>query len=158
MMRHLKLSLWFWIPFGLMTLGCSSGLQHLLAGLAIDEALDSAQPQPDDGMDGSAGHDGLNCWDLNGDGLFDAEEDTDGDGQATVYDCRGGDGNDGETGLQGPVGEPGRPGVQGVRGPQGIPGPIGPAGADGAPGTDDVDDDGPPFGGGPDGVHRNDDR
>lgn len=134
MQRQLKLSLWFWIPFGLIATGCSSGLQHLLAGLAVEEVLD---PQPEDG---------LSCWDLNGDGVFDADEDMDGDGEATAYDCRGAQGEPGINGLNGIDGENGDDGI-GVPGP---PGAIGPAGPEAPPPPAPIeDDDGPPFGRGP---------
>lgn len=42
------------------------------------------------------------CWDLNGNGLPDADEDVNGDGEADVLDCRG---------PQGPAGANGRDGV-----------------------------------------------
>ena len=41
-----------------------------------------------DGQDGQPGADGINCWDLNGDGIQDPTEDTDGDGAIDVFDCR----------------------------------------------------------------------
>lgn len=41
------------------------------------------------GPTGPAGISGQSCWDLDGDGIADAEEDTNGDGQVNVYDCRG---------------------------------------------------------------------
>lgn len=60
------------------------------------------------GRDGKPGADGLSCWDLNNNGVFDeAQEDIDLDRKGTVLDCRGRDGQDGE---QGPEGERGPPG------------------------------------------------
>lgn len=46
-----------------------------------------------DGADGASGSDGLNCWDLNGNGVFDvATEDVNGNGEPDIEDCRGADG------------------------------------------------------------------
>ncbi len=47
-----------------------------------------------DGQDGIDGASGLNCWDANANGIFDASEDLDLDGAATAADCRGADGQD----------------------------------------------------------------
>jgi len=41
------------------------------------------------GPAGPAGADGLSCWDLDGDGVADPEEDINGDGQYTAADCSG---------------------------------------------------------------------
>ncbi len=59
-----------------------------------------------DGMIGDAlpGSDGVNCWDLNGNGLGDPEEDANGDGAFDVLDCAG------------EPGSPGRDGSNDVRG------------------------------------------
>jgi len=76
-----------------------------------------------DGYDGEDGEDGISCWDLNGNGQgdFQAEaphwchyapwkpicqvveftEDTNGDGQIDVLDCRGENGQNGEDGYDG---------------------------------------------------------
>lgn len=92
------------------------------------------------GPTGPAGISGQSCWDLDGDGIGDPAEDTNGDGQVNVYDCRGtagvncwdldGDGvkdaaedtnSDGSVDVldcQGPPGEgvsvPGAPGAPGI--------------------------------------------
>lgn len=61
------------------------------AGTPGDDGEDGAPG--DDGEDGASGtdgvdgEDGLSCWDLDGDGFFDPDEDLDGDGSATVGDC-----------------------------------------------------------------------
>jgi len=47
-----------------------------------------------DGEGGEDGSDGVPCWDLDGDGVPDPEEDTNGDGVVDVDDCR----NDGSSG------------------------------------------------------------
>lgn len=65
-----------------------------------------------DGVDGQDGASGLNCWDVNGNGLTDPTEDRNADGVVNVLDCQG---------AQGPAG------------------PQGPAGADGSDGTDGTD-------------------
>jgi hypothetical protein len=71
------------------------------------------------GPAGPAGTNGLACWDLSGDGIQDAVEDTNQDGRWDATDCKG------EQGLQGIQG------VQGEQGPQGDPGPQGPPGEPG---------------------------
>src|SRR3990172_5117426 len=40
-------------------------------------------------VQGPPGPAGLNCWDLNGNGVPDPGEDTNGDGVVDVWDCRG---------------------------------------------------------------------
>lgn len=62
---------------------------------------------------------GLKCWDLDGDGVKDPEEDKNGDGKVDALDCKG---------PKGDKGDKGDPGPQGERGPQG---PAGPSGRDG---------------------------
>ena len=47
------------------------------------------------------GEDGLNCWDLDGDGTKDASEDTNNDGQWNALDCKGPKGDNGDDGLAG---------------------------------------------------------
>lgn len=80
--------------------------------------------------------DGLNCWDINTNGLCDlGSEDTDGSGACNVLDCRGPQGEPGPAGgPPGPPGPEGPIGNTGLQGPVGPPGPPGPAGADGAQG------------------------
>ena len=75
--------------------------------------------------------DGINCWDLNGNGINDPAEDVNMDGMFNALDCQGEDGMDGAQGPQGPEGPQGPAGPQGPEGPTG---PQGPAGNDGAPG------------------------
>ena len=53
------------------------------------------------GADGPPGADGLNCWDLDGDGIRDPDEDVNLDGNVDAQDCRG------PQGEQGPQGDPG---------------------------------------------------
>lgn len=75
-----------------------------------------------DGMDGNTGlagtsgedgSDGLSCWDLNGNGLAETQEDLNADGVVDVFDCQG------STGPSGPTGETGTPGLPGPEGPVG---------------------------------------
>ena len=56
---------------------------------------------------GGGGADGLNCWDLDGDGVEDPSEDTNGDGSWDALDCQGADGATGPAGADGADGDPG---------------------------------------------------
>ncbi len=78
---------------------------------------------PDGGGPQLAG--GAVCWDLNGNGVGDPDEDVNADGLFDRVDCVG------ATGETGPAGEPGAPGDPGSDGQAGPSGPAGPAGADG---------------------------
>lgn len=71
---------------------------------------------------------GINCWDLNGNGINDPNEDINGDGLFNTLDCIG------ATGAQGPAGPAGAAGATGPAGPAGPTGLTGPAGATGATG------------------------
>lgn len=53
------------------------------------------------GVDGADGTDGISCWDLNGNGTGDAEEDINNDGNFDALDCQGADGQDGQDGQNG---------------------------------------------------------
>ena len=72
-------------------------------------------PGPGGGPQGPPGLPGVNCWDTNGNGIADAAEDTNGDGQVTAADCQGQDGVRGPQGPQGPQGAPGAPGQPGLQ-------------------------------------------
>ena len=66
------------------------------------------------GQDGAAGTNGVRCWDLNGNGMADDNEDRNNDGFVTVLDCAGSDGADGsDGGGRGPRGAPGADGQDG---------------------------------------------
>lgn len=52
-----------------------------------------------DGADGADGADGISCWDLNGNGAGDAEEDVNNDGNFDALDCQGADGVDGNSNV-----------------------------------------------------------
>jgi hypothetical protein len=68
-------------------------------------------PAGNPGPQGEPGLDGMNCWDINGNGIADPAEDRNGDGQVDVLDCEG---EQGIQGIQGPEGE------QGVQGNPGL--------------------------------------
>ncbi|MEC7769546.1 MAG: hypothetical protein VX798_00080 [Bacteroidota bacterium] len=53
------------------------------------------------GADGSDGTDGISCWDLNGNGVGDADEDINDDGNFDALDCQGADGANGVNGSDG---------------------------------------------------------
>ena len=66
---------------------------------------------------GTGGADGLDCWDLNGNGTGDPNEDINGDGKFDAEDCqgpKGDDGDKGEKGDDGPKGDQGDPGPPGT--------------------------------------------
>ncbi|WP_164732878.1 hypothetical protein [Flagellimonas marinaquae] len=65
------------------------------------------------GTDGADGADGISCWDLNGNGVGDAEEDVNNDGNFDAMDCQGADGADGVDGVDGADGADGADGVDG---------------------------------------------
>ena len=97
----------------------------------------------DPGVLGPQGPHGLDCWDINEDGLCDlATEDLNHDGFCTVLDCvgprgaEGAQGNPGHDGVPGPPGAAGPPGHDGTPGPQGPKGDNGPQGPAGNPGGD----------------------
>ncbi len=89
----------------------------------------------------SPGIDGINCWDLNENGILDPTEDIVNDGVGNSLDCQG---------LAGPIGPQGPPGVDGVDGAVGAQGPPGASGADGIDGADGTQ--GPPGADGADGI------
>ncbi|MEZ4619704.1 MAG: hypothetical protein R2867_29950 [Caldilineaceae bacterium] len=60
-------------------------------------------PQGEPGPQGVAG---VACWDRNGNGVADDDEDINGDGRVDVLDCAGPVGPQGEQGPQGPAGLP----------------------------------------------------
>ncbi|MBO0342224.1 MAG: hypothetical protein ACTHOM_04415 [Allomuricauda sp.] len=53
------------------------------------------------GGDGADGTDGISCWDLNGNGVGDADEDINDDGNFDALDCQGADGTNGVNGSDG---------------------------------------------------------
>jgi hypothetical protein len=89
-------------------------------------------PQGPQGPAGPGG--GLNCWDTDGDGNQDANEDVNNDGIWNALDCRGEDGAAGPAGSVGPQGPIGLTGAAGPAGAQGAAGVAGPAGAQGVAG------------------------
>lgn len=66
----------------------------------------------------------LACWDLNGNGIADGNEDTNGDGSVNVLDCRGAAGVDGANGPSGADGRDGAAGQNGADGQDGADAPI----------------------------------
>ena len=106
-----------------------------------------------DGADGANGDDGIDCWDTNGNGEADEDEDANGDGEINAADCAGADGEDGVSGADGEDGVPGadgEDGAPGADGEDGAPGADGEDGEDGAPGADG--EDGAPGADGEDGA------
>ncbi len=90
------------------------------------------------GSTGTNGANGISCWDLDADGVNDANEDINLDGSFNSLDCKGATGAQGIQGVAGTNGATGAQGIQGVAGTtgaQGIQGVAGPAGAAGATGS-----------------------
>lgn len=77
---------------------------------------------------------GLACWDLNGNGIEDPNEDINQDSLWNALDCQGAQGITGVTGPVGPAGPVGLTGATGPQGIQGNPGVAGPTGLTGATG------------------------
>ena len=73
--------------------------------------IDGIGLEAEAGQDGVDGADGLNCWDLNGNGVADPEEDTNGDSVVSALDCQGEDGVDGSDGADGQDGTDGANGL-----------------------------------------------
>jgi hypothetical protein len=79
-----------------LTLGCSGKTENAVSSPGEDGAAGEGGEEGapgEDGEDGAAGEDGedgadgLPCWDLNGDGEPNPEEDINGDGAVDVEDC-----------------------------------------------------------------------
>lgn len=83
------------------------------------------------GPTGNMGSNGLACWDLNGNGVGDPNEDINGDSKFDALDCKGDTGSAGPTGPQGIQGPIGATGLTGATGPVGPTGPTGPQGSPG---------------------------
>jgi hypothetical protein len=71
------------------TLGCSGKTENAVSSPGEDGAAGEGGEEGAPGEDGEDGADGLPCWDLNGDGEPNPEEDTNGDGVVDIEDCRG---------------------------------------------------------------------
>ncbi len=97
----------------------------LAVGVAV-AALLAAGCEGSEGTTGAAGTDGaagISCWDLNENGACDADtEDTDGDGECSVTDCAGAEGDPGKDGKDGDPGKDGEAGKDGTAGTDGAAG------------------------------------
>ncbi len=126
------------VPYVMFAQDAGSAMLPGRQGLAGDPGPQGAQgPQGPQGPVGLSSTTGINCWDLNGNGVQDPSEDTNGDGLYNINDCagvqgfQGPQGPIGPQGPQGPQGEPG--GEKGDRGPKGPDGPQGPTEGDPGP-------------------------
>jgi len=86
-----------------------------LPGVAGGDGADGA-----DGLEGLRGRDGLNCWDLNANGVGDPAEDLNGDRVVNAFDCRGANRADGADGQDGVAGDAGADGTDGQPGNNGL--------------------------------------
>jgi len=103
--------------------------------IGLTGAAGATGPQGPIGLTGPAGTIGISCWDINGNGINDPSEDTNGDGTFNTTDCTVGIvGPQGPAGPQGPIGLTGPAGLAGATGATGPQGPIGSTGATGATG------------------------
>ena len=62
---------------------CAVALLLSLGGCSGDDGDDG-----EDGLAGAPGADGVSCWDLNENGVADADEDINNDGVVDVLDCQ----------------------------------------------------------------------
>ncbi len=109
----------------------ASGTIHMVAP---DQMCGNNEQRVAWNSEGPQGPAGLTCWDLNGNGWADPEEDVNQDAAWDVWDCIGPAGPQGEAGLAGPAGPQGEPGATGATGPAGAQGDVGPAGPQGETG------------------------
>ena len=132
------------VPYAFTALEAGNGIPGPNGANGLNGAQGPQGPQGAQGPPGPPGS-GADCWDTNGNGIPDSNEDTNGDGVFDENDCIGPAGAQGPQGPKGPQGEPGpqgaNVGAQGPRGPQGprgddYVGPPGIAGIDGPPGID----------------------
>jgi hypothetical protein len=97
-------------------LGVEDYQRDVISGLLAAALLGQSLANSGDGTgapaDGRDGADGLNCWDLNGNGAPDAAEDANGDGAFDALDCQGTDGADGDAGSDGADGANGSAGLR----------------------------------------------
>ncbi|MBU0640199.1 MAG: tail fiber domain-containing protein [Planctomycetes bacterium] len=93
-------------------------VEEQLAARSLPQGPPGEQGEPGpSGAAGQAGAGGLACWDLNGNGVGDPDEDANGDGDYNALDCAG---SSGPQGMNGPAGLQGPPGLQGLPGARGL--------------------------------------
>jgi hypothetical protein len=100
------------------------------ASVGVSQAGDAANGGTGQPAPGAPGEPGLDCWDLNDNGVEDAEEDVNGDGVWDALDCQGPQGPEGPEGPEGPAGAPGEAGEEGEKGDTGDKGDQGDSGQD----------------------------
>ncbi|MCA0958554.1 collagen-like protein [Muricauda ruestringensis] len=91
-MKSLKLVCMAMLSMAMIMTSCSG--EDGETGPQGDPGADSTVPGPQ----GPAGDDGISCWDLNGNGIGDADEDINQDGNFDAQDCQGESGEQGEDG------------------------------------------------------------
>jgi len=122
----------FYYKAGVWTSLCNSG------GVGPAGPTGAAGAPGPTGAAGTSGTNGISCWDLNANGINDAGEDINADGNWDALDCAGAAGPTGAAGAPGaagPTGLTGATGVTGSVGPTGATGTAGPTGAAGINGT-----------------------
>ncbi|MBW8243118.1 hypothetical protein K1F50_09930 [Muricauda oceani] len=81
-----------------MALLCMAMILVSCSGEDGEQGLQGEQGNSIKGDPGPPGEDGISCWDLNGNGAGDTEEDVNNDGNFDALDCQGKDGINGEDG------------------------------------------------------------
>lgn len=102
--------------FGSVALGLLAPGTPGPAGPAGEQGPPGPPGEPAEATEPVPSESGLNCWDLNGDGIADPDEDINGDGVYDALDCQGVAGDQGPAGASGsagPTGPPGEPGDSG---------------------------------------------
>jgi len=100
------------------------------ASVSANQATNAADNGAGQPAPGAPGEPGLDCWDLNDNGVEDAEEDVNGDGVWDALDCQGPQGPQGPEGPEGSAGAPGETGEEGEKGDPGDTGDQGDPGQD----------------------------
>ncbi|MFT0713832.1 hypothetical protein [Flagellimonas lutimaris] len=96
-MKTIRITAMAIMCMGAMLVSCSG--EDGEKGLQGDQGPKGDSITGEKGDQGDPGTDGISCWDLNGNGIGDAEEDVNQDGNYDSLDCQGADGADGVNGI-----------------------------------------------------------
>lgn len=76
-----------------------NGLSYLISNITLPFTSPAWPLEVRAELNGQGGEDGINCWDLNGNGINDPAEDINQDGSYNALDCKGAKGDAGAQGL-----------------------------------------------------------